>query len=233
MFLTKLRKNEKGSDAKSEKFNKREFTVVSLNFYICSPLERRKGHRIMHEIEPFFNWRHLYIAEEDENSPFYGKEYDEFTYHEKIYNYFIHPQWDHFGSDNLYLKILYADYQYDFAIIELLGEWNDCIENDIMNLKREIVDVLINCGIRKFILIAENVLNFHSSDDCYYEEWQEDIEEDGGWITCLNMPEQTSSEFENAGLDQYIFLMNTNNWRTFMPLPLFKLIDNKMIKVLE
>ncbi|HLR38748.1 MAG TPA: hypothetical protein VK084_11935 [Chitinophagaceae bacterium] len=187
----------------------------------------------MHEIEPFFNWRHLYTAEDDEQSPFFGKEHDEFVYRQKIYNYFIHPQWDYFGSENLYMKILYTDYQYGFVIIELLGEWNDCIENDVMNLKREIIDVLIDNGIRKFILIAENVLNFHQSDDCYYEEWQEDIADDGGWIVCLNMPQQTSDEFINAGLNQFVTLLESANWRTFMPLPFFKKVDNEMIRVLE
>src|SRR5699024_9499266 len=104
------------------------------------------------------------------------------------------------------MKILYTDYQYGFVIIELLGEWNDCIETDVMNLKREIIDVLIDNGIRKFILIAENVLNFHQSDDCYYEEWQEEIADDGGWIVCLNMPQQTSDEFINAGLSVCYFI---------------------------
>jgi len=187
----------------------------------------------MHEIEPFFNWRHLYTSEEDEQSPFFGREYDEFTYHQKIYNYFIHPQWDYFGSDNLYLKILYTDYQYGFVVLELIGEWNDCIENDIMTLKREIIDVLISRGVRKFILVAENVLNFHSSDDCYYEEWQEDIIEDGGWITCLNMPEQTSAEFVNAGLDHYVILMENDRWRTLKPFLLFRMIDDQIVKMLD
>jgi hypothetical protein len=41
----------------------------------------------MHEIEPYFNWRHLYTAEEDENSPFFGREYSEFEYSNTVYNY--------------------------------------------------------------------------------------------------------------------------------------------------
>ena len=45
-----------------------------------------------------------------------------------------------------------------------------------MTLKREIIDELTQMSITKFILIGENVLNFHSSDDCYYEEWIDDIE---------------------------------------------------------
>lgn len=187
----------------------------------------------MHDIEPYYNWRHLYTAEEDENSPFYGREYDEFAYTNTIYNYFIHPQWDDFGSANLYMKIIYADYQFSFAIIELIGEWNDCIENDIMTLKREVIDYMISRGIYKFILISENLLNFHSSDDCYYEEWWEDIRDQGGWIVALNMPEHTASEFKDARLDQYVFLLENDRWRTLQPMILYQHIDNALLKVLE
>jgi hypothetical protein len=112
----------------------------------------------MHQIEPFFNWRHLYTAEEDPKSPFYGRTYSEFEFTQVVYNYFIHPQWDDFGSRTLYLKILFTDYDEQYAILELLGEWNDAIENDIMELKREIIDHLSKKGICKFILICENVL---------------------------------------------------------------------------
>src|SRR5215470_5402946 len=123
----------------------------------------------MHEIEPFYNWRHLYTAEEDARSPFYGRTYSEFEYSQTVYNYYIHPQWDEFGSRTLYMKILYTDYDQHFTIIELIGEWNDAIENDIMTLKRDIVDDMMYEGIAKFILITENVLNFHSGDKDYYE----------------------------------------------------------------
>ena len=47
----------------------------------------------MHELEPFYNWQHLYIASEDEESPFYGTEYSEFEFSKTVYNYYIHPQW--------------------------------------------------------------------------------------------------------------------------------------------
>ena len=123
----------------------------------------------MHNIEPHFAWLNFYNAAEDSASPFYGREYNEFYYDKAVYNYLIHPQWDHFGSKTLYIKILFADYQDGFAIIEIIGEWNDALYNDIMQLKREVIEVLAAEGINKFILIGENVLNFHSSDDSYYE----------------------------------------------------------------
>ena len=113
----------------------------------------------MHNIEPYYNWRHIYISEEDERSPFFGREYSEFEFSQAIYNYLIHPQWDEFGSKTLYLKVLLADYEENYVIIELIGEWNDAIENDIMSLKREVVDKFMAEGIFKFMLIAENVLN--------------------------------------------------------------------------
>ena len=128
----------------------------------------------MHTIEPYYKWRDRYVASEDKYSPFFGREYSEFTFSNKIYNYYIHPQWDEFGSSTLYAKILFVDYDEQYAIIELIGEWNDCINNDIMFLKREIVDQLQKRGIHTFIICCDNVLNFHASDDSYYEEWFED-----------------------------------------------------------
>lgn len=185
----------------------------------------------MHDIEPYFNWRHLYTAEEDEHSPFFGKEYSEFEFSNTVYNYYIHPQWDEFGSRTLYLKILFADYELNFAIIEMIGEWNDAVENDIMQLKRSIIDPMVARGIVKFILITENVLNFHSSDTDYYEEWYEDIKDDGGWIVSLNMPEQTQYDFQRSHIDNYIRLLENYNWRTFQPVHLFQLIDNGMLRI--
>ncbi|GAA4466137.1 hypothetical protein GCM10023093_19670 [Nemorincola caseinilytica] len=185
----------------------------------------------MHQIEPFYNWRHLYTAEEDEISPFFGAEHSEFEYSNTIYNYYIHPQWDEFGSRTLYMKALFVDYDLNFAIIELIGEWNDAVENDIMQLKRSVIDHMINHKVNKFILIAENVLNFHSGDRDYYEEWNEDIRDDGGWIVLMNTPEQTRSEIQRARIDRYVRLWDNPNWRTHQPGDLFQSIDNAMLRL--
>ena len=107
----------------------------------------------MHYIEPYYNWRHLYTAEEDEKSPFYKRVYSEFEFSNTVYNYYIHPQWDDIDSRTLYIKILFADYEDNYAIIELIGEWNDAIENDIQTMKRNIIDILIARKIYKFILM--------------------------------------------------------------------------------
>lgn len=187
----------------------------------------------MHEIEPYYNWRHLYAAEEDELSPFYGREYSEFEFSQTVYNYYIHPQWDEFGSRTLYMKVLYADYDVNYAIIELIGEWNDALENDIMQLKRSVIDLMIAKGIYKYILVTENVLNFHSSDREYYEEWCDDIREDGGWIVAVNMPESTQYDFKASRIDRYITFMESGNWRTFQPQHFFQVVDNNMMRLLD
>lgn len=187
----------------------------------------------MHEIEPFYNWRHLYTAEEDQRSPFYGRTYSEFEYSQTIYNYYIHPQWDEFGSRTLYMKILYTDYDQRFTIIELIGEWNDAIENDIMTLKRDVIDQLFSQGITKFILITENVLNFHSSDKEYYQEWFDEVTDEEGWIVSLNMPEATQYDFRKKKLNYYIELMEMPNWRVFKPEHLFMIINTELSKRLS
>lgn len=189
----------------------------------------------MHDIEPYYNWRHLYIAAEDDRSPFYEREYSEFEFTHAIYNYLIHPQWDDIGSPTLFIKILYVDYDEGYAIIEMLGEWNDCINNDIMTLKRDIVERLMENNINKFILIGENVLNFHSSDDCYYEEWFEEVEDDG-WIAFLNFREHVLQEFRQQNIDYYTVSggqLNTMPWRTYTPSQVYERVKGIVMKRLN
>jgi hypothetical protein len=95
----------------------------------------------VHTIEPYYNWRGIYIASEDPQSPFYEREYSEFEFTDAIYNYCIHPQWDSIESPTLFIKILYCDYDDGVGIIELFGEWNDVLENDIMLLKRNVLEL--------------------------------------------------------------------------------------------
>lgn len=184
----------------------------------------------MQDIEPYYNWRHLYTAEDDPQSPFFGRRYSEFEFSQTVYNYYIHPQWDEFGSRTLYMKLLFTDYDAGFVIIELMGEWNDAIENDIMTLRREITDHLYRAGIRRYILIAENVLNFHSSDDSYYEEWYEQLLDEQGWAVILNMPKQSQHDYTRARLTNYVPLLEIMQWRTMKPEALFQQIDNWYIR---
>ena len=187
----------------------------------------------MQDIEPYYNWRHLYTAEEDQKSPFFGRKYSEFEYSDTIYNYYIHPQWDNFGSRTLFMKILFAEYEQGFVIIELIGEWNDAIENDIMTLRRNITDDMYADGIIKFILIAENVLNFHSSDDSYYEDWLDRLSDERGWVTIINITDQSKYDFQRARLTNYVQLMELPQWRTLKPEHIFSLIQGNMMKLLD
>lgn len=187
----------------------------------------------MHDIEPYYNWRVFYIVEEDPRSVLFGKDYDEFYFSNKVYNYYIHPQWDDFGSDTLYHKILYADYDTGFAVIELIGEWNDCLHNDIMFFRRNVLDHLMNNDIYKFAIIGENVLNFHGGDEEYYEEWQERVLEEGGWIVFVNLFQHVYEEMMQTNIHHYVsllpVLMNFE-WRKLDPTNLFNTFDGLILK---
>ncbi len=184
----------------------------------------------MHDIEPFYKWENQYTASEDINSPFYGRTYHQ-EYTNDIYGYYIHPLWDDIGSETLYIKILFADYTNHFVIIEVFGEWNDTLNNDIMHFKRCVADKLNKHGINQFILIGENIFNFHGSDDCYYEEWFEDVED--GWITAINFRDFILDEWKKYHLDYYINFGGTleiENWRTMKPTRLYELVKSQIMK---
>jgi hypothetical protein len=190
----------------------------------------------MHEIEPYYQWRDYYTASADKLSPFYGRKHSELHFTHKIYNYYIHPQWDFFGSSTLYCKLIYCDYESGFAVIEFIGEWNDAVHNDIMELKRTVIDPLIKKGISKFVLIGENVLNFHASDDLYYEEWYEDIKDDDGWIVALNFRHHVVDEMRRVKLHYYLNAGDAYNdflWRKFKPENLLEAVEHLLIRSLK
>ncbi|MEP2773365.1 MAG: hypothetical protein ABJH05_14530 [Fulvivirga sp.] len=190
----------------------------------------------MHEIEPYYNWLQYYNPADDQLSPYFGKEYNHDLYSETIYGYYIDPAWDFIGSETLYIKILYTDYDEGYSIIEFIGEWNDTINNDIMHLKRNIIDNLLHQGVNRFILIGENVFNFHGSDDSYYEDWFEDVEDESdfaypGWIAALNFADHVQDELKNYNIDSYINMggtLNISNWRTMLPKQLFAKVDQQI-----
>lgn len=185
----------------------------------------------MHDIEPFYNWEKYYSVEQDENSPFYGKKYDFTQYTNDIYGYYIDPAWDYIGSETLYIKILFADYKRNYVIIELFGEWNDALHNDIMHLKRNVIDHLTKHGITQYILIGENIFNFHGSDDCYYEEWFEDVED--GWIAALNFRDFVLEEWKKYKLDWYINYggnLEIEGWRTMKPNTFYETVRQAIVR---
>ncbi|MFT4523290.1 MAG: hypothetical protein ACI8ZN_002243 [Bacteroidia bacterium] len=189
----------------------------------------------MHQIEPHYTWRHLYKSSKDPNSPFYGVQHSTFHFTHKIYNYVVHPQWDYFGSDTLLLKVLFVDYDEKYAIIEMMGEWNDAINNDIMLLKRDVIDPMLDCGIEKFILLCENVINFHASDDSYYQEWWEDTP--GGYVAFLHVRDHVYKDMYDAGFENYVRIPDddeqTYKWKMQKPEHLFQLVDDMVMKQLS
>ena len=181
----------------------------------------------MHDLEPYYRWEPFYQSKDDPQSPFYGNEYNYDLYTENIYGYYIAPGWDFFGSETLYLKTLFVDYDKGFAIIEFIGEWNDAINNDIMHLKRNVLEQMMRSGVYKYILLGENVLNFHGSDDCYYEEWFEETDEQGGWIAGINFRDHVMEEWRDYNIDSYINFGGTlqlNKWRVLEPAVFFEMV---------
>ncbi len=177
----------------------------------------------MHTLEPYYNWRPIYIASEDVRSPFYGYFNSEVHYTDVIYDHVIHPQWDNMGCETLFLKILYADYFEGYCIIEFIGEWNDAVHNDIMTFKRDVVDALLEEGIDKFVLIGENILNYHADATDYYDEWLEEVPD--GWMAWINLRPQVVDELCTYQLDSYFVMggqLDDLNWRTKHPSQLYK-----------
>ncbi len=182
----------------------------------------------MHDIEPYHRWRDWYVAAEDRRSPFYGRKYSEFYMTNVLYNFYLHPQWDAFGSPTLYAKVLYADYDEGYALIELIGEWNDALHNDIMYLKRKIADPMLREGIHKFVFFCENILNLHASDEDYYMEWAEEVREEGGWIALLNTRPHVEEELMEAHLDNYVCFGEAYNaipWRIQKPQMVYEMVN--------
>jgi hypothetical protein len=191
----------------------------------------------MHEIEPYYNWLKYYDASTDERSPFYGIDLEDESdgaYFHTIYGYYIHPDWDYIGTETLYLKLQYVDYKRQFAVLEMMGEWNDTLHNDIMYLKRHVIDILNQEGIIHYILIGENILNFHGGDDDYYSEWFDDVE--SGWIAFINFRDFVQNEMTKYRVDNYINYggtLDSINWRTLDPIQLFTLIESLITRRLN
>jgi hypothetical protein len=188
----------------------------------------------MHNIVPYERWLELYNTALDQHSPFHGKDYHYDVYSETIYGYYIDPAWDYIGSETLYMKILMADYTRGYAILEFIGEWNDAINNDIMHLKRNVIELLAAAGINKYILLGEHIFNFHGSDDSYYEEWFDEVED--GWIAAVSFPEFIRSEMEKYQLGQYINMGGTlelEHWRTLKPRVFFELVEGLIQRRLQ
>ena len=90
---------------------------------------------------------------------------------------------------------------------------------------------LIDKQINQFIIIAENILNFHGSDDEYYAEWFEEVED--GWIAVVGSREHVEQEWKKYHLDYYLNFGGTlhlDNWRTLQPQPFYELVKSLIVR---
>ncbi len=188
---------------------------------------------MFHNTEPFYGWLPWYDPEEDENSPFYGEKEEQDAPGPYLYNFPANPFWDDFGSESLLVKILFVSYEEGFAIIELFGEWNDLHLNDFKMLAENVLTVMIDSGIQKFIFICENVFNVYYGDDDYYDALSEELEE--GWLCVIRCRPQMIEELDRYGIDRYLFrsaLLDDVLWRKLKPYELFKIADELINRLL-
>ena len=81
------------------------------------------------------------------------------------------------------------------------------------------------------MLICENVLNYHSSEDDYYQEWFDDVED--GWVALINCREHVLREMESARNDYYLAMGGTFDnvsWRSLVPSKVFDRVNMIMNK---
>jgi hypothetical protein len=77
-------------------------------------------------------------------------------------------------------------------------------------------------------------MNFHASDDSYYEEWFQDVED--GWIAFVNFREHVLQELRSNGIDYYVNIggnLDDISWRKLGPRQLYKEIEDFLVKRLD
>lgn len=186
------------------------------------------------DIEPYYGWLGYYSHETDEHSPFHHVEHNLFTYDRFVYSFAAHPLWDSIESESLLVKILFAHYEDGYAVIELLGEWNDLHENDFRLLCEKCLTFLIDHGIHRFILVCENVFNVYPGADDYYEALTEELGPQG-WICLLRARPHVLEEFQRYGLSPYLYWnpsFDELRWRKLKPWQLYGLIQESLLRLL-
>lgn len=71
-------------------------------------------------------------------------------------------------------------------------------------------------------------MNFHGSDDCYYEEWKDDVED--GAIYFINLLPHVYDEMKSMHIQNYVVFQKKNdqiNWRKMNPMSLLEYLENK------
>ena len=186
------------------------------------------------DIEPYYGWLGYYDPELDTRNPFGLRDAeapdDAARY---LYTFEANPRWESIGSESLLAKVLYANYDEHFAVIELMGEWNDLFENDWRLLTENCLDWMLEQGITQFILLCENVFHIYLDSDDYYEAFAErnaDV-----WVCLLRAREEVLAELERYRLSGY-FYWNSQfddlRWRKMKPWELFAQVKSSMDRLL-
>ena len=74
------------------------------------------------------------------------------------------------------------------------------------------------------------MFNFHGSDDCYYEEWYEEIKDEQGSIFFINMQKPVMDEIKLFGIQHFVNLgpdFQDINWRKMNPMDLMEFVASK------
>lgn len=186
------------------------------------------------EVEPHYGWLGYYDHKMDKRSPFHHVEHNLFAYDRYIYTFEAHPLWDTIESESLLVKILYANYTQGYAIIELLGEWNDLFQNDFKLLCENCLTYLADEGITQYIFVAENVFNIYLDQDDYYEAFQEELGD--GWMCLLRARERVLDEMKRYNISPYFYWndsLQDLHWRKLKPWQVYDLVKDSMQKLLK
>ena len=125
---------------------------------------------------------------------------------------------------------IYSEFEFTHAIYDhvIHPQWDE-IESPTLYIKILYVDY--DQGFATIEMIGENVLNYHASDDSYYEEWFEDVED--GWIAFINFREHVMADFAEANIDYYLVAggeLDELNWRLFTPQTMFQKVESLVVK---
>ena len=74
-------------------------------------------------------------------------------------------------------------------------------------------------------------MNFHSDDDCYYEEWYDDVKDEDGWVCFINTREHVLAEMNSVHLKNYVMLGDEYNeilWQKLKPRGVYEHIQTIM-----
>lgn len=185
---------------------------------------------LFQEVEPYAGWLLFYDPSTDERAPLpAGPEGDLPSRY--IYTFAANPLWDSIDSESLLVKILYLHYQEGYAVVELLGEWNDLFENDFRLLCERLINPLMEEGVNRFVFICENVFNVYIDATDYYEDLQDRLADEAGWICLLKARPNVQEGLAASQLDRYLLWddqLDHLRWRKLKPWDLFAAICHRV-----